>query len=107
MFIGYLLNALDERGTRDVEAYLNSHPEARQKLALLQQALEPLASDMDAPLPPPQLTERTLARVAEHNFCGGRRTATTCRSLRQFPGKRYRAGARGGAVPTSWWPPRC
>src|ERR1035438_3146434 len=75
LFIGYLLNALDERGTRDVEAYLQAHPEARQKLALLQQALEPLGADRETPAPPPQLAERTLARVAEHICGAGRPTS--------------------------------
>jgi prepilin-type processing-associated H-X9-DG protein len=72
LFLGYLLNALDERGTREVEAYLQAHPEARQKLALLQEALEPLGADKDAPAQPQQLAERTLARVAEHICAAGR-----------------------------------
>ncbi len=75
LFIGYLLNALDERGTRTVEAHLQAHPDARQKLALLQQALAPLAADQEAPAPPPQLVERTLARVAEH-ICAAARPST-------------------------------
>lgn len=50
---------------REVEAYLQAHPEARQELAQLRQALEPLAADQEAPPPPAFLTERTLAKVAE------------------------------------------
>jgi prepilin-type processing-associated H-X9-DG protein len=74
-FIGYLLNALDERGMRDVEAYLQAYPETRRKLALLQQALEPLAADKEAPAPPPLLVERTLAKVAEQICAEGRPSA--------------------------------
>jgi prepilin-type processing-associated H-X9-DG protein len=70
--IGYLLDALDERTKRQLEAYLTQHPEARQKLTLLKRALAPLAADADAPAPPPQLVERTLAKVAEH-ICADRR----------------------------------
>ena len=64
--VGYLLDALDEPTTNEVEAYLAQHPEARAELALLRQTLEPLAVDNDAPAPPAQLVERTLAKVAEH-----------------------------------------
>src|SRR5271170_1616793 len=73
--VGYLLNALDEPGMREVEAHLQTHPEARRKLALLRQAFEPLAVDQKAPLPPPQLAERTLARIAEHICAEGRPTS--------------------------------
>jgi prepilin-type processing-associated H-X9-DG protein len=65
-FIGYLLDALDERTKCQVEAYLTQHPDAREKLALLEHALEPLAADKDACAPPALLVERTLAKVAEH-----------------------------------------
>jgi prepilin-type processing-associated H-X9-DG protein len=71
-FIDYLLDALDERARRQLEAHLTQHPEARKKLALLKQALEPLAADADAPAPPPQLVERTLAKIAAH-ICTDRR----------------------------------
>jgi prepilin-type processing-associated H-X9-DG protein len=94
-FIGYLLNALDERGTRDVEAYLQAHPEARTKLALLQQALEPLAADKEAPAPPPQLVERTLAKLAEH-ICGDGRPTTELPQAPPIP----RQSLSGGR---SWW----
>jgi prepilin-type processing-associated H-X9-DG protein len=63
--VGYLLDALDEPTAKAVEAYLARQPEARAKLALLRQALEPLGVDNDAPTPPPRLVERTLAKVAE------------------------------------------
>jgi prepilin-type processing-associated H-X9-DG protein len=65
-FIGYVIDALDERTKRAVEAYLAQHPEARQKLAIFKQALAPLAADAEAPAAPPGLVERTLAKVAEH-----------------------------------------
>ena len=71
--IGYLLDALDERSKRQVEAYLAEHPEACEKLALYKQALEPLAIDRDLPAPPPLLVERTLARVAGHICANGNR----------------------------------
>lgn len=67
--IGYLLNALDERTSRQVQSELEQNRDAREQLALLEQALAPLASDREAPAPPSQLTERTLARIAEH-ICG-------------------------------------
>jgi prepilin-type processing-associated H-X9-DG protein len=70
--IGYLLDALDERTKRQLEAYLTQHPETRQKLTLLKHALAPLAAGAVAPAPPPQLVERTLAKVAEH-ICTNRR----------------------------------
>lgn len=63
--VGYLLDALDEPTRREVEAYLERSPEAREKLALLKQGLEPLEADLASPAPPPLLVERTLAKVAE------------------------------------------
>src|SRR5947207_12696479 len=65
-FIGYLLDALDDRTKRQVEAHLAQHPEAREKLALLKQALDPLGADSKAETPPKHLVERTLAKVAAH-----------------------------------------
>lgn len=65
LLIGYLLNALDVPTQRQVEIYLAQHPEAREKLVLLEQALEPLSADQEQPPSPPRLVERTLARVAE------------------------------------------
>lgn len=64
--IGYLLDALDEKTKAEVEAYIARHPEAREKLALLKQAMEPLEADFTAAPPPPLLAERTLATVAEY-----------------------------------------
>lgn len=66
MLTGYLLNALTEREKSEVEEYLAQHPEARETLALLEAAIAPLAADKDAPVAPPHLVERTLAKVAEH-----------------------------------------
>jgi prepilin-type processing-associated H-X9-DG protein len=66
LLTGYLLHALTEREQSEAEAYLAQHPEAHETLAQLKAALEPLALDKDAPTPPPNLIERTLARVAEH-----------------------------------------
>lgn len=66
LFLGYLLDALDEGEQRQVEEYLAQHPEARGKLAMMEQALAPLAADAEAPAPPHRLVEATLARIAEH-----------------------------------------
>jgi len=63
--VGYLLNALDDDGRRSVEVYLRSNPEARRKLARLQELLSALAADRDDPAPPPGLARATLARVRE------------------------------------------
>jgi anti-sigma factor RsiW len=65
-FVGYLLGALDPATHARVEAYLKAHPEARDRLALLEEALAPLAEDADDPAPPPGLALATLARIAEH-----------------------------------------
>jgi hypothetical protein len=64
--IGYLLHALEPEQHRQVEAYLESSPEARRRLELLRGALAPLEADRDDLAPPPGLVIRTLARVAEH-----------------------------------------
>jgi prepilin-type processing-associated H-X9-DG protein len=80
--IGYLLNALDPETEREVKAYLQTHPEGRQRLALLRQALVPLEADRENSPPPPDLAVRTLARVAEQ--CGQglpRAPAATNRSV--------------------------
>jgi prepilin-type processing-associated H-X9-DG protein len=63
--VGYLLNALDPLTQRQVEAYLDAHPDARARLELLRQALAPLEADRDVADPPPGLADRTLQRVAE------------------------------------------
>jgi prepilin-type processing-associated H-X9-DG protein len=70
LLVGYLLDALDEPTRRQVEIYVAQNSAAREKLALLEQALEPLAADEDAPPPSPRLVELTLARVAER-ICTG------------------------------------
>jgi prepilin-type processing-associated H-X9-DG protein len=63
--VGYLLKALDADTERDVEGFLRTHPEERNRLELLRRALAPLASDADVEAPA-GLWVRTLARVAEH-----------------------------------------
>jgi hypothetical protein len=63
--VGYLLNALDETTHRAVEKYLRTYPEARDKLARLREALEPLESDRDEIEPPPGLVQTTLAELAQ------------------------------------------
>jgi prepilin-type processing-associated H-X9-DG protein len=63
--VGYLLGSLDEAGMRQVEAQLQTSPEARRRLALVRQALGPLAADRDDAAPPPGLAARTLAHVAD------------------------------------------
>jgi hypothetical protein len=64
--VGYLLNALDEPTHGQVEAYLRNNPEAQKRLDTLRRALEPLALDKEIEDPPPGLTFRTVARVAEY-----------------------------------------
>src|SRR5262245_5015121 len=64
--VGYLLGTLDPVTHRRVEAHLKSHPEAAERLALLEQMLAPLDVDAGHPEPPPGLVVSTLARVAEH-----------------------------------------
>src|SRR4051812_29315043 len=63
--IGYILNALDPEARRQVEELLAASPEARARVELLRQALEPLAADRDPGGPPPGLAERTLRFIAE------------------------------------------
>jgi prepilin-type processing-associated H-X9-DG protein len=64
--LGYLLNALDENGQREMEAYVAGSAEARDRLEALRRALEPLSADREEASPPPDLFYRTLGRVAEH-----------------------------------------
>ena len=64
--VEYSLGLLDPVTTARVEGHLETHPEARARLALLEQALAPLAADADDIDPPPGLTLGTLARIAEH-----------------------------------------
>src|SRR5271166_87848 len=65
--VGYLLGSLDEADATQVERYLQTHPEVRQKLARLKRSMSPLAADLDDVAPPPGLAGRTLAVIAEHN----------------------------------------
>jgi hypothetical protein len=88
-FVGYLLNALDPETHRQVEAHLCDHPERQRELDLLRQALEPLQADAEEIEPPPGLTVRTLACVAE--YC--------CRDLPRAPAP-SRAAEFG---PRRWW----
>jgi hypothetical protein len=64
--VGYLLKSLDPDDQHAVEDYLRTHPEGQARLEVLRQRLAPLAADDDDPLPPRDLVDRTLARVAEH-----------------------------------------
>src|SRR5688572_27707830 len=64
--VGYLIGSLDPVTRQRVQGWLEANPEARARLALLEQALAPLAEDADAPDPPPGLALAALARVAEH-----------------------------------------
>lgn len=64
--VEYALDLLDPVTKARVENYLLSHPEARARLELLEQALSPLAADADI-VPPPTLALGTLARIAEHH----------------------------------------
>jgi prepilin-type processing-associated H-X9-DG protein len=84
--VGYALNALDPETHREVEAYLQSNPEARRRLEVLRNAVDPLALDAGDVEPPPALSIRTLGRVAE--YC--------CRDLPRAPADRVvRAPAAG------------
>ena len=65
-YIGYLLGSLDEEERREFDALLAERPEASAHLAVLRQALEPLAIDRDTIDPPAGLAVRTIAFVAEH-----------------------------------------
>src|SRR6266567_405376 len=62
---GYLLDALDPASRRAVDDYLRTHPQARVRLERLRRLLAPLDADRAPPMPPPQLAQRTLARVTE------------------------------------------
>jgi hypothetical protein len=65
--VGYLLDALDEAETREVEAALADQRRGnvlRRELDALKRALAPLAVDRGPLPPPPSLASRTLAFVA-------------------------------------------
>ncbi|MSU80626.1 MAG: hypothetical protein EXS16_21375 [Gemmataceae bacterium] len=65
LLLGYLLGALDESDTRNVERLLNESAAFRDRLAAIQRAIEPLAADRENAPTPNRLVERTLAKVAE------------------------------------------
>ncbi|HEY7154397.1 MAG TPA: hypothetical protein VH575_10605 [Gemmataceae bacterium] len=64
--VGYLLKSLDAETHQQVEAALETSPELRARLGLLERALAPLAADAEPPQPRPGLIVSTLARIAEH-----------------------------------------
>jgi hypothetical protein len=88
--IGYLLDALEPAERRKVERYLRANPEAAERLAVLQEALEPLAADSEPIEPPLGLWVRTLGRIADYRN----------QSLPQAP--QIPAGRSGGPG-GSWW----
>ncbi len=90
--LGYLLDALDPETHREVESYLQSHPEAQQRLERLRRALLPLAADgrSEDLRPPTGLWVQTLARVAEYR----------CRDLPRAPLTR---AARAVVATRPWW----
>jgi hypothetical protein len=64
--LGYLLK-LDDAETRlQVEAHLAADPDSARQLELLRKAVLPLEADRETPAAPPDLTDRTLGRIAEH-----------------------------------------
>jgi prepilin-type processing-associated H-X9-DG protein len=67
--LGYLLNALEPNEKAEVERYLETSGEARERLAALRQKLQPLSYDAEAPAPPPELFFNTLRRIAEQRCC--------------------------------------
>jgi hypothetical protein len=87
--VGYLLDTLDPVTHERVAGYLRTHPDAREKLELLQLALEPLSADADDVEPPPDLIVATLGRIAEHQH--GRQPRVPAASLSQpeFPARRW------------------
>ena len=60
------MNVLDDDTHRQVELYLETHPDAVEKLEQLRRGAEPLAWDEDGIDPPPNLVIGTLGLVAEH-----------------------------------------
>jgi hypothetical protein len=63
--VGYLLKTLEPDAQHEVEGYLRTHPEERNRVERLRRSLAPLAADPDED-PPSGLWIRTLARIAEH-----------------------------------------
>ena len=64
--VEYTMGLLDPVTKTRVENHLLTHPDARVRLDLLEQALAPLAADAAEIASPPGLTLGTLARIAEH-----------------------------------------
>jgi hypothetical protein len=89
--VGYVLNALDPDAQREVEGYLQSHPETQDRLESIRQALEPLAADREPPEPPPGLRIRTLSLLAEYR----------CRDVTHMPPAPPIEPA--APVARSWW----
>jgi prepilin-type processing-associated H-X9-DG protein len=96
--VGYLLKSLDPDTHRQVDAYLRANPEARRRLELLRQALEPLAADADEEAPPPGLCVRTLARIARQQ----RRRAPRPAALNLPPAPRPSCSQTAGATRGRW-----
>ena len=90
--LGYSLGALDPATQARVEAHLRVSPQARRCLAMLEEALEPLAADAVDPLPPPGLAWRTLART------GGRATLPAAPAPLPLGPPRHRLRRADGAV---------
>ncbi|HEY7311920.1 MAG TPA: hypothetical protein VH643_21330 [Gemmataceae bacterium] len=84
--VGYLLKSLDDETNQQVEASLETSPELRSRLELLERALAPLSSDAEAPEPRPGLVLSTLARIAEHQ----------CRKLPDAPPPSRSQASSGG-----------
>jgi anti-sigma-K factor RskA len=61
LIAGYALDALSESDEHELEEHLRRSPEARERLAALQEAASSLAFGVDAPAPPDRLRERILA----------------------------------------------
>src|SRR5262249_2062438 len=80
---------------REVELLFATRPEARQRLELFRQALEPLEADRQEIEPPPGLAIRALARVAEYCCRDLPRAPSMPASRASTPG---RDGGRGADV---------
>ena len=61
--LGYLLNALDDHEAAQVKRDLSRQPRLRSELAMLQRELAPLNYITDPVEPPPQLADRTCAKI--------------------------------------------
>jgi anti-sigma-K factor RskA len=63
LIAGYALDSLSEEDERELEEHLRRSPEARERLADLQEAATSLAFGLEAPAPPARLRERILAET--------------------------------------------